>query len=85
MLTDQACPLRLVPANHHRTLLSKLTAVLLRWPCVSLLRLLRTYCNVCAQVVAEAMNCTANIAKGMRKDYKGPAMSLCPGMSKHAT
>lgn len=35
-------------------------------------------CNV--QVVAEAMNCTANIAKGLRKDYKGPAMSLCPGV-----
>lgn len=25
------------------------------------------------------MNCTANIAKGLRRDYKGAAMSLCPG------
>lgn len=31
------------------------------------------------QVVAEAMNCTANIAKGLRKDYRGAAMTLCPG------
>eukprot|EP00775_Hariotina_reticulata_P007310 gene7310-7523_t len=30
------------------------------------------------QVVAEAINCTANIAKGLRKDYRGPAMTLCP-------
>lgn len=25
------------------------------------------------------MNCTANIAKGLRRDYKGAAMTLCPG------
>lgn len=35
------------------------------------------------QVVAEAMNCLANIAKGMRKDYRGPAASFCPGQQCH--
>lgn len=30
------------------------------------------------QVVAEAIACTATISKGLRRDYKGPAMSLCP-------
>jgi hypothetical protein len=36
-------------------------------------------CTAAVQVVAEAMNCTANIAKGLRKNYKGPAMTLCSG------
>jgi hypothetical protein len=31
------------------------------------------------QVVAEAINCTANLAKGLRKEYSGPARTLCPG------
>ena len=38
-----------------------------------------TNCSCLLQVVAEAMNCTANIAKGLRKDYKGAAMTLCSG------
>jgi hypothetical protein len=40
----------------------------------------RVLCALYVQVVAEAMNCTANIAKGLRKDYKGPAMTLCSGL-----
>jgi cytoskeleton-associated protein 5 len=31
------------------------------------------------QVVAEAINCTANLAKGLRKDYSHAARSFCPG------
>jgi hypothetical protein len=38
-----------------------------------------SHCAGDLQVVAEAMNCTANIAKGLRKDYRGAAMTLCPG------
>lgn len=37
------------------------------------------------QVVAEAILCVANIAKGLRREYKGPAMSMCPGVGLAAT
>lgn len=34
------------------------------------------------QVVAEAILCLANIAKGLRKDYRGPCCSFCPVLTE---